>query len=440
MTTTPWQPVTLTAALLAAICLPMAAQASNLSLLIAGPLASKGQSTPTSSLTYPIADTNQSTCYNDMPMTTCPAANTDFYGQDAQYNGNTPSYADNNGDGTVTDNVTGLMWQQDPGTAKKTYDEAVAGASSCNTGGYTDWRLPTIKELYSLILFSGVDASSYEGTDTSVLTPFIDTNYFTFSYGNPTTERIIDAQYLSSTSVVSLINVTESGVFGVNFADGRIKGYKKDNNTFFVRYVRGNTSYGTNSFTNNGDSTITDSATGLQWMKIDSGDASLSSQVSGYTKTDGSLNWKEALDFCENLTFASHTDWRLPNTKELESIVDYSKSPTTTNSAAIDTDYFESTSITDEAGNEDWPYYWTSTTHAACTTDPTEVKGGWAAYVAFGRSLGYMNSTWVDVHGAGAQKSDPKGGNPSDYPTGHGPQNDAVRIYNYVRCVRDADV
>jgi hypothetical protein len=45
---------------------------------------------------------------------------------------------------------------------------------------------------------------------------------------------------------------------------------------------------------------------------------------------------------------------------------------------------------------------------------------------------------WIDVHGAGAQRSDPKTGNPANYPYGHGPQGDAVRIYNYVRCVRNA--
>jgi hypothetical protein len=43
---------------------------------------------------------------------------------------------------------------------------------------------------------------------------------------------------------------------------------------------------------------------------------------------------------------------------------------------------------------------------------------------------------WLDVHGAGAQRSDPKSGNPTDYPKGRGPQGDAIRIYNYVRLVR----
>jgi hypothetical protein len=53
--------------------------------------------------------------------------------------------------------------------------------------------------------------------------------------------------------------------------------------------------------------------------------------------------------------------------------------------------------------------------------------------------MGYMNGQWIDVHGAGAQRSDPKLGHPDDWPFGHGPQGDAIRIYNYVRLVRDAE-
>ena len=42
----------------------------------------------------------------------------------------------------------------------------------------------------------------------------------------------------------------------------------------------------------------------------------------------------------------------------------------------------------------------------------------------------------MDVHGAGAQRSDPKVGDAGDYPQGHGPQGDVVRISHYVRMVR----
>jgi len=54
--------------------------------------------------------------------------------------------------------------------------------------------------------------------------------------------------------------------------------------------------------------------------------------------------------------------------------------------------------------------------------------------------MGYENETWSDVHGAGAHRSDAKAGDPADYPTGNGSQGDAIRIYNYARLVRDADL
>ena len=133
-----------------------------------------------------LPDTGQSVCYNNSDEISCPALGASFYGQDGQYEGNKPSYQDN-GDGTVTDLNTGLMWQQSPDTDgdgdidaadKLSYDAAVAGAATFTLSGYRDWRLPTIKELNSLIDFSGVDPSGYEGSGTSGLVPFIDTDYF----------------------------------------------------------------------------------------------------------------------------------------------------------------------------------------------------------------------------------------------------------------------
>lgn len=95
-------------------------------------------------------------------------------------------------------------------------------------------------------------------------------------------------------------------VFGVNFADGRIKGYPKaprgpggrEEKRLYVRYVRGNPAYGRNEFHDNGDGTISDRAAGLSWQKADSGKP---------------LDWEQALAYAESLTLAGHDDWRLPN-------------------------------------------------------------------------------------------------------------------------------
>ncbi len=83
------------------------------------------------------------------------------------------------------------------------YEAAGAYCENLTYAGYEDWELPTIKQLYSLIDFSGFDPSGYEGTDTSGLVPFIDTDYFDFAYGDTGAgERIIDSQYASSTLYV----------------------------------------------------------------------------------------------------------------------------------------------------------------------------------------------------------------------------------------------
>ena len=145
-----------------------------------------------------------------------------FDGQDAQYRG-VPSRYQDNGDGTVTDLNTGLMWQkQFDGGRKHTFAEAKSGAAQCRTGGHTDWRLPAIKELYSLIDFSG-------GMANQPAKPYLDTRYFEFIYGDPAKgEREIDAQYWSATEYVGRTMRGNATVFGVNFADGRIKGYPRD--------------------------------------------------------------------------------------------------------------------------------------------------------------------------------------------------------------------
>jgi hypothetical protein len=139
------------------------------------------------------------------------------------------------------------------------------------------------------------------------------------------------------------------------------------------------------------------------------------------------MGWQEALYYAGNLEYAGYDDWRLPNAKELQSVVDYARSPDTTDSAAIDP-VFQITAITNEADRKDYPFFWTSTTHL----DGIKT-GSMAVYVTFGRGMGKMNGQVMDVHGAGAQRSDPKTGQAG---LGHGPQGDARRVENFVRCVR----
>ena len=396
-------------------------------------------------ITYPIVGTGQTISYDTTIAIIMPTSGQTFYGQNSNHPGNMRSYT-NNGNGTVTDNITGLMWQQTEDRNgdgainfydKLTYSEALAGAATCNTGGYHDWRLPTIKELYSLAMFFGAEP----GPPPSTWIKYIDTTYFSvgtgdvnsLAHGSLGTERIIDGQIVSSTLYVSTTFGMLETVFGFNFIDGRIKGYPTTYvvpecgtaKHFYVLYVRGNTAYGANQFVDNGNGTITDNATGLMWMQNDNGTGVL---------------WKDALSYAENLTYAGYSDWRLPDTKELQSIVDYTRSPATTSSAAINP-IFNCTQITNEGGVADYPWYWSNTTFSSSS----QANGASAAYVCFGRAMGYFQGLgWTDIHGAGCQRSDPKprsfagyAHNGNGYYNPNAPQGDAVRIYNYVRLVRN---
>lgn len=394
-------------------------------------------------LDYAIVDTGQEDCFDNTQQIEAPTEGEAFYGQDAQYNFNLASYSPSADGLTVYDNITGLTWTQSPdlnddGTIdtndKLTFEEAQSYPDVLNAenfGGHNDWRLPSIKELYSLIDFNGTDPVTF-GDDTSGLTPFINADVFDFAYGDTSAgERIIDSQYWTSTEYVSTTMGGDHTVFGVNFADGRIKGYgttapNGSEKVNLVHFVRGGTAYGENQLIDNGDGTITDTATGLMWMQDDSG---------------AGMDWEDALSYAENLDAAGYDDWLLPDAKQLQSIVDYSRSPDTTGSAAIDP-IFNVTQITDAGGDADYPFFWTSTTHAR----GTQGEGNSAVYIAFGEAEGWMaapgstDAQLLDVHGAGAQRSDPKAGDPDDYPTGRGPQGDTIHINNYVRAVRYVEV
>lgn len=356
----------------------------------------------------PVIDTGQSRCYDNFRQIPCPQPGEPFYGQDAQYDGIQMSYRDN-GDGTVTDLNTGLMWQKTPPVRHYSWDEAAEYAEDLKLAGYNDWRMPSIKELYSLVAFFG---------SIRTMTPYIDTNYFDFKYPD-TAEgyRVIDAQYWSCNKYVGVTMRGDKSAFGFNFADGRIKSYPTGESggptgRCYIRCVRGREGYGKNKYIDNGDDTITDLATGLMWMKADSG---------------RTMNWRDALSYAEKLQYAGYDDWRLPNAKELQIIVDYTRAPDALDpayqGAAIDP-------VFDITETESW--FWTGTTHG---------DNLFGIYVCFGRALSawQWNGRLMNAHGAGAQRSDPKSGDPARYSNGLGPQGDEIRIYNYVRCVRNVE-
>lgn len=293
-----------------------------------------------------------------------------------------------NGDGTITDLNTGLVWQKTPSATSFSWQEAVDYCEDLELADCDDWRIPSTKELFGIGDFS----SGW---------PYINTEFFDLAVNVSKDEQFWTSNFY-------LAGTTHNGApsaFGVNHVTGHIKAYPSEASGpmgNFVRAVRGG-DYGINEYSDNLNGTISDNSTGLMWMQDDSGEA---------------MDWEEALSYAENSQFANYSDWRLPNVKELQSIVDYSQ----TSFPAIDP-FFYCTNITNEAGNDDYAYYWTSTSARFTSGEPYY----YAWYVAFGRAV---DGQGEDTHGAGAVRFDTKieGG-----PLGEGGE----RYYNYVRLVRN---
>ena len=261
-------------------------------------------------------DTGQATSY------------TDTFGEDSDYSRNPQSYTKLGAGGVVLpdtatiadgwvmtkDNVTGLIWEvktDDSSINDKdntyTFDSTsfISGVNNENFGGFNDWRMPTVKEL-STILNSG---TWYPG---------INITFF------PNT---VSSYYWSSTTYVG----PSGDGWYVHFAFGLEHGLVGASNSWSVRAVRGGNSGSVGNFVDNGDGTVTDTLTGFMWQQA----------------SQGTMTWESAISSCESLSLANYNDWRLPNRNELQSLVDYSKY-----NPAIDTAFFPNTMSS---------YYWTST-------------------------------------------------------------------------------
>ena len=309
----------------------------------------------TSGITLP--DTGVTKCYSQDLTTSC--GGTDYPDQDADYTINAPSYTA--GTYSVTDNKTGLVWQRyghgssDGYTAPTQTSDCASGGtysssycvynwqnslkycSNLSLDGQTDWRLPNLKELQSIVNYGAISPS----IDT--------TNFLNTSSSN----------YWSSSTAFN----AQISAWNVVYSVGNSGYYSKDN-TLSVRCVRGSAGLAlpdtgdTNCYDattthacsyseypdQDGDYTInapsytagtystTDNNTGLIWQKNGHGSSdgytvpsAVGNCASGgtYAASYCTYSWQDALKYCSNLSMDSQTDWRLPNIKELQSIVKY---------------------------------------------------------------------------------------------------------------------
>lgn len=245
-------------------------------------------------------------CYNATKIIACPESeDEDFFGQDAYYASKgvcTPQsfilktpYSTKPDEKVVFDENTKLEWQRTISGDTYTFYQAITHCANLEYAGYDDWRLPTTKELASIMLQSSSGR--------------VNTDYFVAGTGSR--QFWTSKRYVSDTNKAWTINFGSSTT---NVTE------RETGEALYVICVRGEilpeSSFTT--FTKNGDEIVKDNVTGLMWHK-----------------TVSEEYWSGALSYCESSTYGGYTDWRLPNFNELLSIVNYDRYTPTTDIPSI---------------------------------------------------------------------------------------------------------
>ncbi len=369
--------------------------------------------------------TGQTKCYDNSAEIACPATGQPFFGQDATYKINPPSYIKLDERGSmlpdsaaswsmVLDNVTGLIWETkglenyaDPHAGENTYywrdtnpatnggdpgapaprpksgfngytEEFIKALNSAGFGGYRDWRMPTVAELASLV--------DYENRAPG---PARIHRYFRDR------EDTMPGQFWTSATVAG----NPHAAWYVDFYDGvvHMAGKYSDvttvkipiNPPYFISYtfaptfpnryaraVRGEMSVGA-GYRNNADGTVTDRATGLTWQQAG---------------TPEPMTWQEALAYCDTLNIGDPGEWRLPSIRELLSLVDYDRS-----APSIDAAFFPGTAASP---------YWSSTTAAGSKAYGIETfDGAWAVNFSHGATATSKSSGGIYTYESAKKKT-----------------------------------
>jgi uncharacterized repeat protein (TIGR02543 family) len=255
-----------------------------------------------------------------------------------------PRFKDN-GDGTLTDNLTGLMWLKDgdcivssgyasanPSVAwlqefdfvDKLNNGAFNNGAFHNITGYTtakynDWRVPNVNEMESLVK---ADSGQYSWLNASGFANIKGDLYATSTTAAGNTGSLWVIQMLCGS-----ISEKDKGYVGCyvlpvrGVSNGPARVWQTGQSISYAPGDDGdNAQYGYDAswdpqarFIDNNDGTVTDTLTGLMWTKN-------TPNVWG--------NWSSVLTGVQSLNgsnYLGHSDWRLPNRKELRSLVDYSQ-------------------------------------------------------------------------------------------------------------------
>jgi hypothetical protein len=265
------------------------------------------------------------------------------HGEDRDYSRNPMSFSISEDDLIVIDNNTGLMWERnlnwqwdkttppqgdwrpqdvfsykDGEPRRRPYHEGVQYCKNLELGGYSDWRMPSMKEGHTIAHYASARPTIH-------MKYFKDVDPGIPGYGDRGKGGMWGGPIAPDHN--------NSG-WHLGFIDGHFMGYPRTGYKT-TRCVRAdnNGTYFRPDYVDNGDGTVTDEVADLIWQQA----------------TDGKLrDWEGSIQHCEDLVFAGHDDWKLPSNKELSSTVDL-----LLYKPAIDTAFFPDTDYK--------AYYWSRT-------------------------------------------------------------------------------
>lgn len=274
----------------------------------------------------------------------------------------------------ITDNLTGLMWVRNPPYIAYTWDNAIkstasGGAIPSSLCGYTDWRLPNINELSSLINdgytgehgqaewlqsqgfgFPGIDGVYYWSSSTSTINApgysiALAIGMFEGDVGNwskTVLNYVLPVRDGLATAPAQVPQTGQTSTSPINPAPAGSDGNLRKGVAWPTpRFIAGSGAE---------DQCMTDNLTGLMWAR----NADLFDGVRPV--------WKRALKYVNDMNtvpqaphydLCGHTDWRLPNKNELKSLMNWGSLGGTVSWLRL-----QGFNIPDNVG-----YYWTSSAH-----------------------------------------------------------------------------
>ena len=183
---------------------------------------------------------------------------------------------------TVIDKITSLEWQKEDDDSTRDWYTASYYCGELTLDSKDDWRLPSILELMSIVRYDTYDPA-INGT------AFPSTHYESLYYWSASSNSRYGGRRWT-----------------VWFNDGWVA-HDAITVKHYVRCVRTSRQSGP-LLQDNTNGTVTDLATGLTWQKEDD---------------NVPKNWNSAVNYCSTLNLGNKNDWRLPNAKELVSIIDF---------------------------------------------------------------------------------------------------------------------